>query len=936
LKNIHTLTSLIIIIFSVINCFSQHQMNMKVVLNNENKTLAINQNIIFFNQTNDTLKSLILNDWNNAYSSKKTALAKRFSDEFSRSFQLSSEKERGKTEIISIKNINNEDLKFHRLDNNEDLIEVLFDKKINPNQKIEFTIIYELKIPSSKFTNYGFNDKGEINLKDCFLSVSRYDNHTFAKYSNLNIDDCANGLSDYKIDISLPDNLQLISDLNVTDFKNNFQLTGNSRTNFSIFIQPKNQFSIYKNNIVEVVTDLKENKLDDIQKAIIINKIITFADINLGKFQYDKIIISQDDYDRNPFYGLNQLPRFMNPFHDDFIYELKYLKTYLNTYLKNSLHLDPRKDNYIYDGIQVFLMMKYMDENYPNSKMMGSIAKLKILKSFHLINLDFNEQFSYFYMLMARSNLDQAVGDSKDSFVKFNEKIAGKYRAGLSFKYLDSYLENEIVLKSIQQFVGLNQGKQTVNQDFETILKTNSPKKIDWFFETIVNSRKLIDYKISALNKTENNISITVKNKSNAAVPIPIYGLNGNEIVFKKWLEPIKTDSIFSIKNENITKLVLNYKNEVPEYDLRNNFRKTTGFFPNNRPIKLAFMKDLEDPKYNQLLYVPAFGFNLYDGLIAGMRLHNNTMLAKPFTFDIEPLYGFKSKSFMGSFSFLLNQQIRQSGLYNIRYGIFGSTAHYAPDASYTKFNPVISFNFREKDFRNNKRYSIILRQILVNRQKSNYFLSDTAENYSVFDARFGGGKNELTKQINYSSDVQFADQFGKVSANAKFRKMFDDNRQINVRLFAGSFLYRNTNSNFFSFALDRPTDYLFDYDYIGRSESSGVFSQQLIIAEGGFKTKTSDSFANQWITSLNTSGSIWNWIEVYGDIALYKNTNFNPKFVYDSGIRLNLVPDYFELYFPIYSSNGWDITTNYNQKIRFTVSLSTNTLVGLFTRKWF
>jgi hypothetical protein len=224
----------------------------------------------------------------------------------------------------------------------------------------------------------------------------------------------------------------------------------------------------------------------------------------------------------------------------------------------------------------------------------------------------------------------------------------------------------------------------------------------------------------------------------------------------------------------------------------------------------------------------------------------------------------------------------------------------------------------------------------LVNRQKSNYFLSDTAENYSVFDARFGGGKNELTKQINYSTDVQFADQFGKVSANAKFRKMFDDNRQINVRLFAGSFLYRNTNSNFFSFALDRPTDYLFDYDYIGRSESSGVFSQQLIIAEGGFKTKTSDSFANQWITSLNTSGSIWNWIEVYGDIALYKKTNFNPKFVYDSGIRLNLVPDYFELYFPIYSSNGWDITTDYNQKIRFTVSLSTNTLIGLFTRKWF
>jgi hypothetical protein len=39
-------------------------------------------------------------------------------------------------------------------------------------------------------------------------------------------------------------------------------------------------------------------------------------------------------------------------------------------------------------------------------------------------------------------------------------------------------------------------------------------------------------------------------------------------------------------------------------------------------------------------------------------------------------------------------------------------------------------------------------------------------------------------------------------------------------------------------------------------------------------------------------------------------------KFVYDSGIRLNLVPDYFEMYLPVYSSNGWEMRQdNYNEK---------------------
>ncbi|MBP8066006.1 MAG: hypothetical protein KAY31_00875, partial [Flavobacterium sp.] len=75
----------------------------------------------------------------------------------------------------------------------------------------------------------------------------------------------------------------------------------------------------------------------------------------------------------------------------------------------------------------------------------------------------------------------------------------------------------------------------------------------------------------------------------------------------------------------------------------------------------------------------------------------------------------------------------------------------------------------------------------------------------------------------------------------------------------------------------------------------------------------------------------------VYGDAGLLKNETFSPEFVYDSGIRLNLVPDYFELYFPVYSKNGWEIAEdNYDEKIRFVITISPKTLISLFTRKWF
>jgi hypothetical protein len=202
---------------------------------------------------------------------------------------------------------------------------------------------------------------------------------------------------------------------------------------------------------------------------------------------------------------------------------------------------------------------------------------------------------------------------------------------------------------------------------------------------------------------------------------------------------------------------------------------------------------------------------------------------------------------------------------------------------------------------------------------------------------KYINSRTEVTNHFSFVGDMQFSGEFGKISTETKFRKLFENNHEINLRFYAGSFLYNNSNSNFFSFALDRPTDYLFDYAYLGRSSSTGIVSQEFIMAEGGFKSKLSTPYANQWIATLNGSYTIWNWIEAYGDVGFVKNTQQKKNFVHDSGIRLNLLADYFELYFPIYSNKGWEIARpQYGEKIRFVVTLDPNKLIPLFTRKWF
>lgn len=919
----------------------QHNNVLRVNVDEKNKTLNIEQEISYFNNTKDTLKEYILNDWNNAYSDKKSPLAKRFSDEFYRGFHLAKDADRGITTITSIEDEHNGALKFSRLNNQVDLVDVHLAKPIYPNQQFKITIKYSVQIPNQRFTRFGFDESsGNFYLKNWFLSPARIENNTFVKNSNENLDDIANAVSNYDIKIKFPSKLSLFTDLtsekesesnNITTY----HLIGKNRLDINLALETKPTFFNYKNKNIQVVTNIKDKRLNDIQKAIVIDRVVSYISEKLGDLPQEKIMISQIDYDRNPFYGLNQLPPFISPFPDEFLYELKFLKTYTSNYVKVALRLNPRKDTWIADGIQTYVMMKYIEENYPEMKMMGSLSDFKLLKGYNLFKANFNAQYSYLYLLMARKNLDQPIGDPKNTFIKFNEQISGKDRAGMSLNYLNEYLGDDIVTKTITDFVALNKIKQTDENDFRTLLNQKTTKKTDWFFNTVVHSRNLIDFKFGKVKKTKETIEAVIKNRTKTNVPVSVYGIKNDSIVFKKWVENITKDSTVRFPRENADKIVLNYYNEIPEYNSRNNWKSLKSFLGNNRPVKFTFIKDLEDSKVNQIFYVPEFSYNLYDGISPGLSFHNKSLLDKPFIFDVTPVYSSNTNSLIGGAFFTINQNVREDQLYNIRYSLGGSTYHYAPNAAYTKLTPSISFRFRDLDYRANKKEFVTIRHVFVNREKS-VFVTNKDENYSVFNLRYSKSETETTRVYNIMTDAQIASNFGKLSGEIQYRKLFENNRQINLRFFAGTFMYRDIKSEFFSFGLDRPTDYLYDYGLLGRSESKGLYSQQYIMAEGGFKSKFNTRFANQWMTTVNGSFNIWNWVEIYGDLGLMKNQFKSTKSLYDSGIRLNFVPDYFELYFPIYSNNGWEIAQNhYNEKVRFVITLSPKTLISLFTRKW-
>ena len=62
-----------------------------------------------------------------------------------------------------------------------------------------------------------------------------------------------------------------------------------------------------------------------------------------------------------------------------------------------------------------------------------------------------------------------------------------------------------------------------------------------------------------------------------------------------------------------------------------------------------------------------------------------------------------------------------------------------------------------------------------------------------------------------------------------------------------------------------------------------------------------------------------------------------NSQFIWDSGVKVKVIPDFLEVYFPIQSSLGFEPSfKDYGKRIRFTLVLNFSAVTNYFRRGWF
>ena len=889
-------------------------------LNPEDQTLLIRQKVEFNNNSEFGIDKLFLEDWSNSYSNTDTKLAKRISDEYSRSFSFSNKRQRGYTTINELYSENLEE--WQRLEYS-DIIELKLSKPLLSKESIEIIIDYSIKLPDSRFTGFGYDDDN-FYLKNWIIVLSSLNKSKWAKQSNLNLDDQSINFSDYYIvfkikkDYKLFSNLDKLSEDLIKDQKI-ISLNGINKKEIKINILKEDVFLKLENNGIITETDIF--KLSSISETRYnYNRISEFISNYFVDNKPNKLMVSKNDYDLSPFYGLNQLPRFLSPFPDDFLEEMVFLKSFTMNYLNSVIDLNKREFHWVYKGLEIYLIDKYIKSYYPRAKFIGYYSGNKLLKNYEISKINFTDLFLNYSEYIQRLNIHQSDIQPSDQLTRINEEIASPYHSGVGFTYVENLIGEDQFRSLIQKIVNIKSSKELYE-----IFNENYDYDLSWFLEDYIGKRQSIDLKIQ---KTDNNL-YKITEKNNIQVPYSISFIKDDSIISRKFFTQYNEIKKPKIEFDYVA---INHLNKLPELNRNNNYIHNS----DNKPIRIRLISDLDDPKKRNLYFRPEITYNLYDGLSPGINFSNRGIKNKPFSYEIFSQYASKEKTLVGSLNlkYQVNNEINDN--FSTVYNIFYKTNHYNEDLRFQVFSPSITINFRDNNnLRSNIRRSFSISMYSVDRDSNN--LNDNKlDNYSIYNLGYYYSDIDIIKYLKSSVNTEFSNNFGKINLVFDYRKIFNSNRQFQARVYLGKFFWNNRNFENFNYNLGRSGGYLFLDNYLGRSERTGLLSQQFIMAGGGFKSFFDNPTTDNFMLTTNLNIGLWKWIEGYLDLGMLKDNGKKSRHFYGTGLRLNLLPDFFELYFPISSSNGFELSQkSYSNKIRFIVSYNLESLGNLFSRRW-
>lgn len=987
---------------------------IKVTLNDKNHTLSGFETIEYTNNSDEALDYMYIHLWPNAYKNNQTTLAKQQLENGDTKLFYAEEKDLGYIDSLDFL-IDGKPVKWELLADTPDVAKIKLNEFLLPNKTITITTPFKVKLPAS-FSRLGHVGQS-YQITQWYPKPAVYDKNGWNYMPYLDQGEFYSEYGNFDVSITLPSNyvvgatgdLQTESEQafldekfrrakRIKDFSERSDEFPPSSSEMKTirYVQDKvhdfawfadKRYHVLKGEIALPYSKRKvttyvmfTNKYGNLWKDALeyVDSSTYYYSKWVGEYPYN-VVTAVDgalsagggmEYPTITVIGAMGTAESL-----DLVIAHEVGHNWFYGILGSNERLYPWMD----EGINSYYETRYMIKRYGTTNFIS-------LPKFLNVHLKPRSLDYLGYHFQAHRGEDQAMEVEAYNYTNLNYGVIVYKKSAASLNYLANYLGQETFDNCMNNYFENWKFKHPQPQDIENEFEKTVQKNLDWFFKDHVKTTKKLDFKLAGIkqNKTENNILVKVKNKSEILAPVPVSSIDENgKALETKWLEGFEGEKTLELKANEVAKIRIDNEEVIPEYNLQNNTANLKKLLKKREPLKLQFLGSLDDPQKTQLNYFPAIGYNLYDGFMAGLALYNSTAPSKDFEFVLVPMYAFGSGELVGHGS--INQYFYPTEKFkSIKIGVSGKSYNYRqspneirqldgidtsmvrPRSRFFRIVPEIEFTFKPKSARSPITQTLRIRSVITNEEALTFEQIIKPDSSSI--VFYTGKENKMTsiQQITYTFenaktlnpysvvlDLQqgfkaddftlgMPGNFMRLSATGNFRLDYQKPKKgLDVRVFAGVFVqrdfedFRSSRADFRLNAYTGQDDYLYEGVFGGRTATDGFFGNQIMMQDGGFKAVTpalnkSIGRNNNWLLATNISSTLPGKIpfKLFADLGLFpdnSNNQSSTQFVYTAGVSIPIIKNVCEIYIPFLISDEIDLNLGdkkWYEKITFTFEL--------------
>ncbi len=951
--------------------YFQQQVNYKiqVTLNDRKHELNGFESVEYINNSPDTLGFLFFHLWPNAYSDNKTGLAGELFTVNGKSKLFNDPELRGYIDSLDFK-AENYPVSWNLLPGVPDICKIILNNPLKPGDTAYITTPFHVRIPKGITSRLGHIGES-YQISQWYPKPAVYDKSGWHQMPYLDEAEFYSEFGNFDVSITLPANYivgatgnlqneeekKLLDSLSADTYWMTTPVTGeeefpvsankmktlryteNQIHDFAWFADKRFHVLKGKVNLPDsgrqvttwiMFTD-QEAPLWKNAVSYVNNAILYFSEL-IGDYPYSTFTAVQSalnagsgmEYPGLTVIGLAQ---------DSYMLDEVLAHEICHSWFYSAIGSDERRYPFLDESLASTYESIYMEKRYPGKKLWEvDLKNRKLAKFFHIDEMPVQRIRELEWLVPARRNLEQPVNLSATDYSQMNYGSIIYNKAAQGFGYLRAYLGDSLFDSIMHDYYGIWKNRHPRPDDFRAVFKSHTDKDLSWFFDDFLGTTKRLDYKIVRLE----NRKLFIKNKGELNAPLLIAGISGDSILSERWEDGFEGKKWIDLEWNNYSEIKIDPRHKMTElYRLNNNIR-TSGICRKADPVQFQLLYTVEDPDKRSLIYFPAFDWNSVDGFMAGMALHNGTLIPKPVEYFIIPLYTFRNPGLTGYGKIAINKTPYNNLIRLATFSVEGSRFGAPGNHYYQVVKLGLDLNFRPDKMINP-----------VSQKVYGYYFSASdlpqiellakAKMRSYLQFGYLMERTGIINPFNMTVSFEAGKLFQKVSLGFNYKySYYGKNNGMEIRIFTGALLKNASAYPIYSFSVSGRSgseQYLYQGLYPDRfSEFPKTFwSRQMTLSEGGLVTPVNDSLGySRWICSLSLTSSLpgkTSKIPLKPFINLLLNdhslgTNHKSPLFFEAGLKTGIW-NFFEIYIPLLVSGNIDVITgSFKNRIRFVFRL--------------